>query len=234
MRKPLLKFILALGVILIISNCSSITYRSAKVAPINDNLKQEIKNLYVECNLKDNLRYDIFLKAILGYKLLSFKNPNIITIIDYSKPSTEKRCFVIDLSLKKILFIEFIAHGRNSGENFATIFSNIPESKQSSLGFFQTSETYEGSNGYSLKLEGLEKYINHLAEPRFIVIHGADYVNEKYIKENGRLGRSWGCPALPKNVNKKIIDTIKGQTCVYIYADDPSYLSNSLFIPEGL
>lgn len=216
----------------LISGCTHINYRKHKVPPIDPQLEQEIKSLYQDCNLTDKIRYDIFQKALLGYKYITFKNPNIITIIDYSRPSTDKRCYVIDIEKREVLYNTFIAHGKNSGENYAITFSNINNSKQSSLGFFQTSNTYIGSNGYSIRLDGLEKNINHYAKKRDIVIHGAKYVSQEFIDENGRLGRSWGCPALPKDQSTEIIDIIKGGSCVYIYADDQKYFSKSYFIAE--
>ncbi len=225
-------FILLL--LICLNSCNPIAYRKHKIPPLNAQFEQQIKSLYQDCMLNGKLRYDVFQKALQGHSYLTFKNPDIITIIDYSRPSTDKRCFVIDIEKRVVLYNTFIAHGKNSGENYATVFSNIENSKQSSLGFFQTSDTYMGSNGYSIELDGLEKSINHLARKREIVIHGADYVSQQFIDENGRLGRSWGCPAFPKDVSTEIIDVIKGQSCVYIYADDKDYLSKSNYIPDDM
>jgi hypothetical protein len=194
-------------------------------------IDQEIKALYSDLDLVDSLRFDIFRKAMIGHAFIDFDNDTIITIIDFSRPSYARRCFVINLAARRVLYNTFVAHGRNSGKNYARTFSNIPGSRQSSLGFFRTSDTYMGSNGYSIKLDGLEKNINHLARKREIVMHGADYVSQDFIAENGRLGRSWGCPAFPRELNRAIIDTIKDGSCVYIYADDQFYLENSLYIP---
>ena len=125
------------------------------------------------------------------------------------------------------MYWTLLAHGRNSGENFATSFSNRSGSYQSSLGFFRTAETYNGGNGYSLRLDGLEKGINDKARPRAVVIHGADYCSEDFIRSTGRLGRSFGCPALPQELNKPIINTIKDGSLLFIYADKPEYYSLS-------
>jgi hypothetical protein len=190
----------------------------------------EIHQLWVDCKLPAEIPYDIFYNAIKGYyQIENIKKRNLITIIDFSLPSTEKRLFVIDLENKKLLYNCLVAHGRNSGENYAKSFSNEPKSLKSSLGFFLTAETYTGINGYSLKLDGLEKNINDNARRREIVIHGADYVNEKFINRYGRLGRSWGCPALSREDLKEVVDKISGGSCLFIYADDKYYKENSVF-----
>jgi hypothetical protein len=155
------------------------------------------------------------------------KDESIITIIDFSKPSTEERLFVIDLENKKILHSSLVAHGKNSGWDVANKFSNISGSLMSSLGFYLTSDTYYGKHGYSLRLKGLEAIFNDKAEDRAIVIHKAGYVSEQFIKKYGRLGRSWGCPALPVRSARTIIDEIKSGTCLFIYAEDENYLKNS-------
>lgn len=191
----------------------------------------DIKQLWYDCRLDHLISFETFNNAILGYRLVvNQKKKNIITIIDYSKPSTDKRFFVIDLENKRLLNMCYVAHGKNSGNNYADSFSNDSESLKSSLGFFITGETYSGTNGYSLKLDGLEKNINGNARTREIVIHGAEYVSEEYIKRYGRLGRSWGCPALPVDVSKEVIDNISGGSCLFIYADDNYYKENSTFL----
>ena len=165
--------------------------------------------------------FEVFNTAITG--LNQIKAPvkkNLITIIDFSKPSTENRFFVIDIESRHLLYSCLVAHGKNSGENYADSFSNEPESLKSSLGFFLTAETYNGAHGYSLCIDGLEKGINDNAREREIVIHGADYVSYEFIKKYGRLGRSWGCPALPAELLKSIIDKISGGTCLFIYGKD--------------
>lgn len=186
-----------------------------------------IARLYEEIALNGKLKFEAFEMAMNGYQNLSFKNKDIISVIDFSLPSTDKRMVVIDLKQKKVLFHTIVSHGRNSGEKYATSFSNKHGSYQSSLGFYKTANTYQGGNGYSLVLDGLEKGINDQAKPRAVVIHGADYSSQAVINATGRLGRSYGCPALPRGVTKPIINTIKDGTMLFIYADNKEYLAKS-------
>ncbi len=153
----------------------------------------------------------------------------VLTVIDYSLPSTAPRLWVFDLERRALLFHELVAHGKNTGANMATDFSNRRGSKQSSLGLFLTAGTYHGKNGYSLKLHGLEEGVNHLALERTIVLHGAWYVSEEFADRHGRLGRSWGCPAVPSDAAKELIDTIKDGTYLFIYYPDADWLSSSKF-----
>jgi hypothetical protein len=193
----------------------------------------DLRLLYQECGLETILSFDIFRLAMTGMgKIIQLQNKKIITIIDFSKPSTQERFFVIDLENKKILYKSLVAHGKNSGEKVADSFSNDTKSLKSCLGFFLTAETYNGKHGYSLKLDGLEPGINDNARQRTIVIHGADYVSAGYAKQYGRIGRSWGCPALPVNSSKKIIDQISNGSCLFIYGPDPGYLKNSRILSE--
>ncbi|MEG0948178.1 MAG: murein L,D-transpeptidase catalytic domain family protein [Bacteroidales bacterium] len=191
------------------------------------------QSLYLDLGIKD-LNFQAFNNAINGYNQIQSHKKEILTLIDFSKPSTEERLYVFDLRHKKLLFKSHVAHGRNSGANFANSFSNKNGSNKSSLGFYLTAETYQGKNGYSLKLDGLEKNINDNARQRAIVIHGAAYANPD-ITKTGRLGRSLGCPALPQKLNKPIIDTIKDGSVLFIYAPDDNYTKSSSFlqpIPE--
>ena len=188
--------------------------------------------LYHEMALEGTIDYAVFERAMAGYNRMGGHDKDILTVIDFTKPSTEKRLFVIDLKLKKILFISYVAHGRNSGEKYATSFSNREGSFKSSLGFYKTENTYYGKNGYSLVLDGLERGINDKAKEGAIVMHGATYADPSTIRSCGRLGRSLGCPALPLAVCKKIIDTIKGGTLLYIHGDDKTYASRSTFIKQ--
>ncbi|MBI5858494.1 MAG: murein L,D-transpeptidase catalytic domain family protein [Sphingobacteriales bacterium] len=152
-------------------------------------------------------------------------NDSIISIIDFSQPSNKKRLFILDLKNYKVLFNTLVAHGRNTGREWASYFSNQGSSYMSSPGFYITKETYEGKNGYSLKLEGVERGINDNAYDRGIVVHGAGYVSHELANAQGYIGRSQGCPAVPANTSKPIINTIKNGTCLFIY--HPSYISRS-------
>jgi hypothetical protein len=197
--------------------------------PAKENI--DIHQLWSDCKLEQMISYEVFKTAILGCQQIdNLYKKNLVTIIDFSKPSTEKRFFVIDLENKRLIYKCFVAHGKNSGDNYAKSFSNQPGSLKSSLGFFLTAETYYGDHGYSLRLEGLEKSINDNARAREIVIHGAEYVSEEFIKKFGRLGRSWGCPALPVEISKEIIDKISGGSCLFIYGDDIYFRENSVFL----
>ena len=193
----------------------------------------DIRQLWLDCKLTKDLSFDVFNSAVTGYRSINnIKKKNIVTIIDFSKPSTEKRFFVIDIVKKQLLFKSFVAHGKNSGDNYAKEFSNKSLSLKSSLGFFLTAETYSGKHGYSLRLDGLEKGINDNARDREIVIHGADYVSQQFIDKNGRLGRSWGCPALPLEISGEIIDLISNGSCLFISGPDEYYKGNSAFFKK--
>lgn len=193
-----------------------------------------VNTLYQETHLKaSNLALPVFEKAVTGFMNLKKQNAlsnskNIITIIDFTKPSTEKRMWIVDLENKTLLLNTYVAHGQGSGANMADSFSNVAESHQSSLGFYIASETYFGKHGLSLKLDGQDKGINDLARERAIVVHGASYVSENFIKSTGRLGRSFGCPAVSEELNAKVIDLIKGKTCFFINGNSEKYQSNLL------
>lgn len=161
---------------------------------------------------------------------LGLAQKQTLTIIDYSLPSTQPRLWVIDMVKKKILYHTHVAHGSGSGENKATRFSDRPGSNQTSLGLFVTGSTYQGKHGLSLTLHGLEKGVNGNAEKRRIVIHAADYVNDGIVKQKGRLGRSWGCPALNPKLASPIIQTIKNGSLIFAYYPDDKWLSNSKFL----
>jgi len=180
------------------------------------------EKIYDKLNLEGRLDFDIFQTAIEGMKEFEFNKSSILTIIDYTKASHEKRLFVIDLKNDCILYNTLVAHGKNSGIHYAEKFSNINQSLMSSPGFFSTAETYIGKHGYSLKLDGLEKGVNDKARERLIVIHGANYVSENFIAKHGRIGRSWGCPALPPDLSKVVIDMIREGSCLYIHVANES------------
>ncbi len=174
--------------------------------------------------------------AMLGYTVLKAQgklhNGDILTIADMSIPSSKKRLFVIDLKNSKLLFLTYVAHGKNSGLDKTFYFSNKPESNKSSVGFYTTLGTYQGAHGYSLKLEGQEIGFNNNAEERDIVVHAADYVSASVVKSQGYLGRSLGCPALSPAVFKPIISRIKNGTCLFIYGNDGKYITNSKLLKQ--
>jgi hypothetical protein len=177
----------------------------------------DTEQLYAYLGLEGKVSFRAFKQAVAGYEKIEVKKP-ILTLIDFSKPSTEERFYVIDMEKRKILFKSHVSHGRNSGANYTTSFSNEKGSHQSSLGFFLTENTYQGGNGLSLVLHGLEKGINDNAKARYVVIHGADYVNPRQARVAGRLGRSFGCPALPRELTRPIIETIKNGSLIYAYS----------------
>lgn len=177
------------------------------------------------------LSEELFTLAFIGFEKLNaqgrLSQDSILTIIDFSKSSREKRMFVVDLKAQQLLYCTVVAHGRNSGGEYARAFSNTVSSHQSSLGFYITGDPYNGSNGYSLALEGIEKGFNDKARERTIVIHGAAYASESMIGKKGYLGRSFGCPSLPPSVNNRVINSIKKGNCLFIYYPDQDYLKQS-------
>lgn len=193
-------------------------------------LDSTIENIYNSLNPNDyslpNL--ESFSEALKGFYLLKEKGlieKNILTLVDFSLSSNVKRLWVINLDTNTILYNSLVAHGRNTGEEFAKSFSNTNSSYKSSLGFYATGETYNGKHGMSLKLDGLEKGINNNARARGVVIHAANYVSDSFIKYNKRLGRSLGCPAIPEESLKEIVNTIKDKSCLFIY--HPSRSNNT-------
>lgn len=178
------------------------------------------------------LNEEVFFKALTGFENLKKagllnQDAHLLTVCDFSMSSNTKRLWVIDTEEKKVLFNSLVAHGKNTGEEFATNFSNTNSSLQSSLGFYITDATYNGDNGYSLRLLGMDKGFNDAAYKRAIVMHGADYVSEDFAAVHKRIGRSWGCPAVPRDLTQPIINTIKGRNCLFIYYPDQNYLSKS-------
>jgi hypothetical protein len=198
-----------------------------------NNLPSEINsnsNLIYKQIGNNSLSFEAFDLALRGYMELKDSlrlKENIITVVDFSQPSTKKRFYLINIDTKKVLYQDYVAHGKNTGVLEAKEFSNNVNSNQSSLGFFKTGETYQGKNGFSLRLDGLEKGINELARKRGIVIHSAYYVEESFIKKYGRLGRSFGCPTLPSKNYNEIIELIKDGTLLFIYSPEESYLQSS-------
>jgi L,D-transpeptidase catalytic domain len=156
--------------------------------------------------------------------------PRTLTVIDYSRPSTSRRLWVYDLEKKTLLFEELVAHGSGSGGNVATTFSNLADSHQTSLGLFVTGQPYSGQNGYSLRLDGLDAGFNDRARERAIVIHGAPYVGDDIARAQGRLGRSWGCPAVRAGIARELIDTVRGGGLLFAYYPDPAWLAASRYL----
>lgn len=204
----------------------SATKASANLFPYIHGVKSVYDSLHLGLAGLSKQAFDYakrgFNKLIEEGKLL---NDSIISIIDFSQPSNRKRLYILDLKNYKVLFNTLVAHGKNTGREWASYFSNQPSSYKSCPGFYITRETYDGKNGYSLKLEGLERGINDNAYERGIVVHGADYVSAAFVDAQGYIGRSEGCPAIPEQVSRPIINTIKEGTCLFIY--HPSYIQQS-------
>lgn len=208
---------------------------------ISDNFNSSNKNNLSQSQIifssidfsgEEKLDEAVFEKAFKGFEKL--KNAGqlpaeseLLTIADFSKSSNTKRLWVIDLANKKILFNALVAHGMGTGDEFAAHFSNTDSSHQSSLGFYITEATYSGHNGYSLRLMGMDKGFNDKALERAIVMHGADYVSENFATAHKRIGRSWGCPAISRELAAPIINTIKDKNCLFIYYPDDNYLKSS-------
>lgn len=191
-----------------------------------------IDSLYSTMNLSAaGLTHTAFFDACKGYEYLISQNkiqkPGLLTVCDYSQNSSKKRLYVLDLNAGKILFNTYVSHGRNSGSSYATSFSNRQDSYKSSLGFLVTAETYIGDNGYSMRLDGIEKGFNDNVRNRAIVMHGSDYVGSNRALSGIMMGRSFGCPAVPASEVKTIIDCIKGGSCVFNFYPDKSYVKNS-------
>jgi hypothetical protein len=191
-----------------------------------------VDSLYSGMNLSEaGLTRSAFFDACKGYEYLIAHNkiqkPGILTICDYSQRSDKKRLYVLDLNAGKLLFNTYVSHGRNSGKDYATSFSNKENSLKSSLGFLVTAETYTGEHGYSLRLDGIEKGFNDNVRNRAIVVHGSDYVGNDRALNGIMMGRSFGCPAVPAALAKQIVNCIKGGTCIFNYYPDKRYAENS-------
>lgn len=221
---PILTMILLCGALLLMAGSSRVYHKEGTEVPTQDTLLvpqvDSCQLIYEEMGLSAWVGEKAFREAYDGYRQIKDRKKEILTLIDFTKPSNEERLLVLDMVEGKLLFHSLVAHGRNSGDLYATRFSNRPESHQSSLGLYLTEGTYIGKNGYSLRLNGLEKGINDNALARAIVIHGAAYADPSVCRGGRRLGRSWGCPALPPALNRPIIDAIKGGSVLYIYGEN--------------
>jgi hypothetical protein len=223
------KKLLVLAALFIAGSAATTKTHTVPLAEVKASLN---KGLYEQLGLeKLGLRKDVFGRAVAGWEKLCGKlNPEkggLLSIADLSQSSKNKRFYVIDLVKKEVLFNTYVAHGRNSGEEFAYEFGNKPESYKSSLGFYITGGPYEGTHGISMRLQGHEKGINDQAVARGIVMHGAPYVSEKFIAQNGRLGRSQGCPAVPDELCKPIVDKISDGSCLFMFYPDSVYFKKS-------
>jgi len=211
------------------NNCRASEFNSEK--PYS-RFEQYVTSIYESVGLKKGgLDLRVFRYALIGYHNLRRENSiiekDLISIIDFRKSCNDKRFYVIDLTKKKLLFHTLVAHGKYSGDLYAKHFSNKAGSLQSCLGFFVTGDTFSGEYGYSLYLEGMDRGFNDNTKSRSIIIHGAYYVSKSLIKQYGKIGHSWGCPALPAGLHIRIIDTIKGGSCLFQFYNDTNYLKRS-------
>lgn len=195
----------------------------------------ELSTYYNQLSGPSRPAYDVFEKGIRGFNKLKKEgkinqNKNIISIVDFRLPSNKKRLWIIDMNTLEVLYNTYVAHGRNTGGKFAEKFSNTPQSLQSSLGFYVTAESYIGKHGLSLRLDGQEKGFNNNARRRAVVLHSADYATPQFVNAQGRLGRSFGCPAIPPKNHREIVKLIKEGTCLFIYYPNKEYLSRSEYL----
>ncbi|MFC0773683.1 murein L,D-transpeptidase catalytic domain family protein [Terrimonas alba] len=212
---------------------------SLEIVPVTSGLPVDLKplademaSLYFLLNLHEmGLSQPVFEYAYKGYNHLVKKKiiskQNYLTICDFSQSSNNKRLYVVDLAKKEVLLNTYVAHGRNSGGEYATRFSNKLRSLQSSLGFYITQNTYYGEHGLSLRMRGLETGYNDKAVRRRIVIHGADYIGDDWLRQNPYMGRSYGCPAIPRKESNYLINTIKNGSCLFIYHPSKRYMKES-------
>lgn len=216
-----------IGIFLAIIFCFTLqSFNAGSAAPNNDPIEADIylaEKLHINTNA--------FILAIKGYEKLKqlgkITNQRYLTIADMSMASSYPRLYIVDMEKQELLLQTFVAHGRNSGLLFAEQFSNLVGSFQSSLGFYITGKPYQGKHGQSLVLKGMEAGINDKAEERAIVLHGAEYANQVFVKQQGYLGRSLGCPAVPHNQVEAIIEAIQGASCLFVYAPNKQYLQKS-------
>jgi len=231
MLNTAIKTLLLIGLLIFTPTQDLTTQQLDRAVSVLPPITEELLFRQLDCS---TLNYDAFRYAVKGLEWLESngmaKKNNLLVVIDYSLPSTEERMFVIDVRQPAVLFRTLVAHGRNSGSNEAVQFSNLPGSHESCLGFFATGGTYTGQNGYSMWLDGLDTAFNEKARPRAIVMHGASYVSEAYIRQYGRIGRSWGCPALPAETSREIIDLIRDGVVVFGYYPDRDYFERSRII----
>ncbi len=226
MKKPVVIFILFMLFSPSILSAGDVTER----------LEALISKAYNEINFEEKPDFEIFQKAVVGFYTLksrgSLGDKELLTIIDFSKSSNQKRIWVLDMRKKEVIYHNLVAHGRNTGNEFATNFSNEPNSNKSSLGFYVTGENYTGKHGLSLRLDGMETGFNDNARDRAIVMHGASYVDIAFSKKYGRIGRSLGCPSIPVKGHEEVLTLIADKTCLYIYHPDQNYQESTKLLNE--
>lgn len=227
-----MKNLLTISFYCLLTACTSITWQPSQAALSGSNSPNKIDSLYDQLSLKEQgLSKQAFAFAYKGYRRLLqqnvISNSDYLVICDFSQSSKNKRLYIVDIVNKKVVLNTYVAHGRRSGGEFATRFSNKPESQQSSLGFYVTQNTYYGEHGLSLRMMGLEKGINDKALKRNIVIHGANYIGDSWLQKCNTMGRSYGCPALPRKESNEIINMIKKGSCIFIYHPSIGYLKGS-------
>lgn len=217
--------------------CSTKVVHAVSGTSLPIHMEKYIRNVYEDINFDKNneLSYDVFRKGLIGYINLRREgklsdDKNVFTICDFSIASTQKRMWILDLKQKKVLLNTYVAHGQGTGDNYANKFSNLPESHQSSIGFYITADTYVGKHGNSMRLVGMDEGFNCAALDRAIVVHGAEYVSDDFIRTHNRLGRSWGCPAVSVEVSNAVINYTKGGTAFFIYYPSEKYLTTSYWL----
>lgn len=229
------KVLLCAGLYLMCSFTGKVVTAGEHVSGEEMRVEAYISGIYQQIDFSgvDRLPYEVFDKAYRGYlnlKSSGLLKGDVLTVCDLELASTENRMWVIDMGKKKVLYNTYVAHGQGSGDDYATSFSNKPNTHKSSLGFYVTGDTYNGEHGTSLRLNGMDTGYNDAAFERGIVVHGSGYVNDRIIDAKKRLGRSWGCPAVSTKLSQPIIKTIKEGTCLFIYYPEKNYFSNSSWL----
>lgn len=230
--------------VLVIASLILISFTSIfAIDPKSESEKSELLKNYIESNY-NLLKFDgkkpdleLYKRGLVGYLNLKKQNKlsdsKLLTLIDFRLSSNKKRMWVIDLKTNKVIHHSLVAHGRNTGNEYAKVFSNTPNSNTSSLGFYVTGETYHGKHGLSLRLDGMEKDFNNNARKRAVVMHSADYVDKSYTTAYGRIGRSFGCPSIPVKGHEDVIKKLANKSCLFIYYPDKEYLQKSTLIDEA-
>ncbi|ELR69669.1 hypothetical protein C900_04894 [Fulvivirga imtechensis AK7] len=231
-----MKKVLVIASMLLISSASifAIDPKSEKSELLTSFVESTYNLLKYEGKKPD---FELYKRGIVGYlnlkKQNKLSNSKYLTLIDFRLSSNKKRMWVIDIKQNKVVYHSLVAHGRNTGNEFAKVFSNTPNSNSSSLGFYLTAETYYGKHGLSLRLDGMEPGFNNNARKRAVVMHSADYVDKSYTEAYGRIGRSFGCPSIPIDGHKELIGKLANNSCLFIYYPDKEYLQKSVLANEA-